>query len=56
MGPLAGVKVLDLSKYGPSRYTFMILSDLGAEVIVKYSLNGFIKKELLHRLFGQIPL
>jgi len=34
MGPLAGVKVLDLSKYGPSRYTSMILADLGAEVIV----------------------
>lgn len=34
MGPLAGVKVLDLSKYGPSRYTSMILGDLGAEVIV----------------------
>jgi crotonobetainyl-CoA:carnitine CoA-transferase CaiB-like acyl-CoA transferase len=34
MGPLAGIKVLDLSKYGPSRYTSMILADLGAEVIV----------------------
>jgi crotonobetainyl-CoA:carnitine CoA-transferase CaiB-like acyl-CoA transferase len=34
MGPLAGVKVLDLSKYGPSRYTSMIMGDLGAEVIV----------------------
>jgi len=34
MGPLAGIKVLDLSKYGPSRYCSMILADLGAEVIV----------------------
>ena len=34
MGPLEGVMVLDLSKYGPSRYTSMILADLGAEVIV----------------------
>jgi len=34
MGPLEGVRVLDLSKYGPSRYTSMILADLGAEVIV----------------------
>jgi crotonobetainyl-CoA:carnitine CoA-transferase CaiB-like acyl-CoA transferase len=34
MGPLAGVKVLDLSRYGPSRYASMILADLGAEVIV----------------------
>ena len=34
MGPLEGIKVLDLSKYGPSRYTSMILADLGAEVIV----------------------
>jgi len=34
MGPLEGIRVLDLSKYGPSRYTSMILADLGAEVIV----------------------
>ncbi len=34
MGPLEGVKVLDLSKYGPSRYCSMILGDLGADVIV----------------------
>ncbi|MCJ7522829.1 MAG: CoA transferase, partial [Dehalococcoidia bacterium] len=33
MGPLEGVRVLDLSKYGPSRYCSMILGDLGAEVI-----------------------
>jgi crotonobetainyl-CoA:carnitine CoA-transferase CaiB-like acyl-CoA transferase len=34
MGPLEGIKVLDLSKYGPSRYTSLILADLGAEVII----------------------
>lgn len=34
MGPLEGINVLDLSKYGPSRYCSMILADLGAEVIV----------------------
>ena len=34
MGPLAGIKVLDMSKYGPSRYCSMILADLGAEVVV----------------------
>ncbi len=34
MGPLAGIRILDLSKYGPSRYCSMILADLGAEVIV----------------------
>jgi len=33
MGPLHGVKVLDLSRYGPGRYCSMILADLGAEVI-----------------------
>ncbi len=34
MGPLHGVRVLDISKYGPTRYSSMILGDLGAEVIV----------------------
>jgi len=34
MGPLDGVRVLDLSKYGPPRYCSMILGDLGADVIV----------------------
>src|SRR4030042_3508215 len=33
MGPLHGVKVRDLSRYGPGRYCSMILADLGAEVI-----------------------
>ncbi|MEE8469944.1 MAG: CaiB/BaiF CoA-transferase family protein [Dehalococcoidia bacterium] len=34
MGPLEGIRVLDLSRFGPSRYCSMILGDLGAEVIV----------------------
>lgn len=34
MGPLAGTRVLDLSRYGPGRYCSMILGDLGAEVIM----------------------
>jgi crotonobetainyl-CoA:carnitine CoA-transferase CaiB-like acyl-CoA transferase len=33
MGPLEGIKILDLSLYGPGRYCSMILADLGAEVI-----------------------
>jgi crotonobetainyl-CoA:carnitine CoA-transferase CaiB-like acyl-CoA transferase len=33
MGPLEGIKVLDLSKYGPSRYCSMILADLGADLL-----------------------
>ncbi|MFC1847861.1 CaiB/BaiF CoA transferase family protein [Chloroflexota bacterium] len=33
MGPLDGIYVLDLSRYGPGRYCSMILGDLGAEVI-----------------------
>ena len=39
MGPLHGVKVLDLSRYGPGRYCSMILADLGAEGLV-FSANG----------------
>jgi len=34
MGPLDGIRILDLSKYGPSRYCSTILGDLGAEVII----------------------
>ena len=34
MGPLQGARVLDVSKYGPTRYSSMMLADLGAEVIV----------------------
>ena len=33
MGLLEGIRALDLSKYGPSRYCSMILGDLGAEAI-----------------------
>jgi len=33
MGPLVGVKVLDLSRHSPGRYTSMMMADLGAEVI-----------------------
>lgn len=33
MGPLAGVKVLDLSRLAPGPYCAMLLGDLGAEVL-----------------------
>ena len=33
MGPLDGVKVIDLSRNSPGRYTSMIMADFGAEVI-----------------------
>jgi crotonobetainyl-CoA:carnitine CoA-transferase CaiB-like acyl-CoA transferase len=33
MGPLEGIKVLDLSRHSPGRYTSMIMADFGAEVI-----------------------
>lgn len=34
MGPLNGIRVIDLSRYPPGRYCSMILGDLGAEVIM----------------------
>ncbi len=33
MGPLDGIRVLDLSRHSPGRYTSMIMADFGAEVI-----------------------
>lgn len=33
MGPLEGIKVIDLSRNSPGRYTSMIMADFGAEVI-----------------------
>jgi len=33
MGPLEGIKVLDLARHSPGRYTSMMLADFGAEVI-----------------------
>ncbi len=33
MGPLDGIKVLDLSRNSPGRYTSMIMADFGANVI-----------------------
>jgi len=34
MGPLDGIRVLDMSEFPPGRYCSMILGDLGAEVIM----------------------
>ena len=34
MGPLEGIRALDLCRYPPGRYCSMILGDLGAEVIM----------------------
>jgi len=33
VGPLSGITVIDLSRYGPGRYCAMIFGDLGADVI-----------------------
>lgn len=33
MGPLAGIKVVEMAGIGPGPFTAMMLSDLGAEVI-----------------------
>ncbi len=51
MGPMEGIRVLDLSKYGPSRYCSMILGDLGAEVIVvEYLPVEMVRATLFNRL------
>ena len=34
MGPLAGIKVIELKGIGPGPYAGMLLADMGAEVIV----------------------
>ena len=34
MGPLAGIKVIEMKGIGPGPYAGQILADLGAEVIV----------------------
>ena len=33
MGPLAGVKIIELAGIGPSPYACMLLADLGANVL-----------------------
>ena len=34
MGPLTGVKVIEMKGIGPGPYAGMILADMGAEVVV----------------------
>jgi alpha-methylacyl-CoA racemase len=34
MGPLAGVKIIEIKGIGPGPYAGMLLADLGAEVVV----------------------
>jgi len=33
MGPLSGIKVVELAGIGPAPYTAMLLADLGADVV-----------------------
>ncbi len=33
IGPLSGIRIVDLSRYGPGKYCTMLMADFGAEVI-----------------------
>ena len=51
MGPLAGVKIIELAGIGPGPFCGMMLSDMGAEVIRvdRYTENPQPSKDVLNR-------
>ena len=51
MGPLAGIKIVELAGIGPGPFCGMMLSDMGAEVIRidRYTENPQPSKDVLNR-------
>ena len=49
MGPLSGIKIIELAGIGPGPFCGMLLSDMGAEVIRVDRPGGAATKDVLTR-------